>query len=262
MDAGPERRTPDAGEAASYLVGLVHELLEEAHTGRGRAIQATLDSLARVELLACIERTFSVEMPQYALGAGETLRDLLGAPLAAGPRVKADDVALLQYTSGSTGNPKGVVLTHANLLANLRAWERAARFDSNNMAVSWLPLYHDLGLIGAWLGSVYNGDLLVLMSPLDFLARPARWLWAIHSHRGTASAAPNFAFEIFRLLFCLVALPVQTEGVERLSTNEPRVFVANHTSYLDVLVLIATLPGPLHFVAEREFLRMPVLRTL
>ena len=89
-----------------------------------------------------------------------------------------------------------MVLTHANLLANIRAWGKAVDFKSEDVAVSWLPLYHDMGLIGAWLGSLYHGGLLVLMSPLDFLARPERWLQAIHRHRGTITAAPNFAFEL------------------------------------------------------------------
>ncbi|MBI4290503.1 MAG: AMP-binding protein [Betaproteobacteria bacterium] len=110
--------------------------------------------------------------------------------------LSAADVAFIQYTSGSTGNPKGVVLTHANLLANIRAWGRAVRFDSSDVVVSWLPLYHDMGLIGAWLGSLYHATLMVLMSPLEFLARPERWLWAIHHHRGTMTAAPNFAYEL------------------------------------------------------------------
>ncbi len=109
---------------------------------------------------------------------------------------KAADIALLQYTSGSTGNPKGVVLTHANLLANIRAMGQAARVDSSDVFVSWLPLYHDMGLIGAWLGSLYHAIPFVVMSPLTFLARPERWLWAIHRHRGTLSAAPNFAYEL------------------------------------------------------------------
>ncbi|MCA1675781.1 MAG: AMP-binding protein, partial [Actinobacteria bacterium] len=97
MDRGPGPYVPDSGEAASRLVELVHELLEEAHPGRGRVIEATLDSsldkdlgldsLARVELLTRIERSFSVEMPGDALGAAETLRDLLRALLAAGPRI-------------------------------------------------------------------------------------------------------------------------------------------------------------------------------
>ena len=112
------------------------------------------------------------------------------------PVVLAADVAFLQYTSGSTGEPKGVVLTHANLLANLRAMWRASKVSRDDTFVSWLPLYHDMGLIGACLGALVLGFHLVLMSPLAFLARPARWLEAIHRHRGTVSAAPNFAYEL------------------------------------------------------------------
>ena len=108
----------------------------------------------------------------------------------------ASDIAFLQYTSGSTGNPKGVTLTHSNLLANLRAMGEAIEVTSDDIFISWLPLYHDMGLIGAWLGSLYFGFPLVVMSPLAFLARPQRWLWAIHNHRGTLSAAPNFAYEL------------------------------------------------------------------
>ncbi|MCW5581290.1 MAG: AMP-binding protein [Luteimonas sp.] len=108
----------------------------------------------------------------------------------------AGELALLQYTSGSTGNPKGVMLTHANLLANIRAWSSAIAVVPEDVCVSWLPLYHDMGLIGTWLGSLYNGNPLVLMSPLDFLSRPVNWLRAIHRYRGTITAAPNFAFEL------------------------------------------------------------------
>ena len=112
------------------------------------------------------------------------------------PTLQPEDVAFLQYTSGSTGTPKGVILTHANLLANIRAMGQVAGTTSRETFVSWLPLYHDMGLIGACMGSLYYACPLVLMSPLAFLARPQRWLWAIHQHRGTISAAPNFAYEL------------------------------------------------------------------
>ncbi|HTY79067.1 MAG TPA: AMP-binding protein [Candidatus Bathyarchaeia archaeon] len=112
------------------------------------------------------------------------------------PRAVAEEPALIQYTSGSTGEPKGVLLSHANLLANIRAIGQAIDIGPDDVAVSWLPLYHDMGLIGCWLGALYFGVPLVLLSPLAFLARPERWLWALHAHRGTVSAAPNFAFDL------------------------------------------------------------------
>lgn len=111
-------------------------------------------------------------------------------------RPASEALALLQYTSGSTGDPKGVALSHANLLANLRAMGRTCQVSPDDVFVSWLPLYHDMGLIGAWLGALYFGFPLVLMSPLSFLARPARWLEAISQHRATLSAGPNFAYEL------------------------------------------------------------------
>lgn len=112
------------------------------------------------------------------------------------PPIAPQDTALLQYTSGSTGTPKGVILSHANLLANIRIMGQVAKTTSAEVFVSWLPLYHDMGLIGACLGSLYHACPLILMSPLTFLTRPERWLWAIHTHRGTISAAPNFAYEL------------------------------------------------------------------
>ncbi len=114
----------------------------------------------------------------------------------AGERGGAGDPALIQYTSGSTGEPKGVLLSHGNLLENIRAIGEAIRVRPDDVAVSWLPLYHDMGLIGSWLGSLYFGIPIAILSPLAFLARPVRWLQAIHAHRATISAAPNFAFDL------------------------------------------------------------------
>jgi fatty-acyl-CoA synthase len=128
-----------------------------------------------------------------------------------GSRVrKSSDIALLQYTSGSTGDPKGVTLTHANLLANMRAIAEAAQITGDDVGVSWLPLYHDMGLIGAWLTLLLQGIPLVVMSPLTFLTRPERWLQAVSKYKGTLGAAPNFAYEL-----CVRKIPEKAmEGVD------------------------------------------------
>ncbi|HIP79726.1 MAG TPA: acyl-phosphate glycerol 3-phosphate acyltransferase, partial [Kiloniellaceae bacterium] len=114
---------------------------------------------------------------------------------------------------------KGVVLSHHNLLSNIRAMGDQMEASSSDVFVSWLPLYHDMGLIGAWLGSLYYAAPAVIMSPISFLARPERWLWAIHRQRGTLSAAPNFAFEL-----CLHR--IEQESLEGLDLSSLR-FVAN-----------------------------------
>jgi 1-acyl-sn-glycerol-3-phosphate acyltransferase len=107
-----------------------------------------------------------------------------------------DDPAFIQYTSGSTGHPKGVLLTHGNLLANIRAIAIGLEAAPTDVGASWLPLYHDMGLIGSWLFCLCQGLPIAILSPLAFLARPERWLWTIHQRRATLSAAPNFAYEL------------------------------------------------------------------
>ncbi|WED43000.1 AMP-binding protein [Legionella cardiaca] len=109
--------------------------------------------------------------------------------------INLNDIALIQYTSGSTGDPKGVTLTHANILANIRAIGKSVVIQPTDVCISWLPLYHDMGLM-TWLASLYFGIPVTILSPLTFLARPERWLWTIHYHRGTLSGGPNFAYEL------------------------------------------------------------------
>lgn len=170
----------------------------EDHLKRHAGILAN----AQASLIITVEAGKPVALMLQAavpsLGAIVTPAELHGRASAGAPaqRPGSGDIAFLQYTSGSTGAPKGVTLTHANLLANIRALVQAAHAGPGDRFVSWLPLYHDMGLIGAWFGSLYAGIPLVLMSPLAFLARPALWLETISRHRGTISAAPNFAYEL------------------------------------------------------------------
>jgi acyl carrier protein len=112
------------------------------------------------------------------------------------PGVNCADLFFIQYTSGSTGNPKGVVLTHANVLANVQGIGWAVQARPDDVVVSWLPLYHDMGLIGSWLFSVFYAFPITVMSPLAFLSRPERWLWALSDSGGTLCPAPNFSYEL------------------------------------------------------------------
>ncbi len=165
-----------------------------------------------------------------------TVSALLQATTAAPlPALSTDALALLQYTSGSTADPKGVCVSHANILANLRAMGEVIGIEADDVFVSWLPLYHDMGLIGAWLGSLYFGIPLVLMPPQRFLLRPERWLQAIDRYQGTLTAAPNFALQLcnhrigedllagvsldsLRLCFC-GAEPVVPETLQRFANR-------------------------------------------
>ena len=139
-------------------------------------LRAQVESLQRVLVPADLEKS-----------SAESFNPVHGKP---------GDTGFLQYTSGSTGSPKGVVLSHANLMANVRAMGAAVSAGPEDVFVSWLPLYHDLGLIGANFASLVLGFPTVLMSPLAFLSRPASWMRAIHRHRGTMSGGPNFSFEL------------------------------------------------------------------
>ena len=176
------------------------------------------------------------------LNAAEDVENLQRAAtaIAALPQVTdPDSIGLIQYTSGSTGDPKGVVLSHANLLANIRAMGGIMEASSADIFVSWLPLYHDMGLIGAWLGCLYFGAPLYAMSPLSFLVRPESWLWAIHRFRATFSASPNFGFELCLSKIAdadlegldLSSLRMVANGAEPVSVQTLRRFVERFGHY-------------------------------
>lgn len=111
------------------------------------------------------------------------------------PLINADTLAFLQYTSGSTGTPKGVMLSHGNLLHNAAVTYQLMEHSPKSKFISWLPVYHDMGLIGGILQPLYGGFGCILISPASFLQRPYRWLQAISRYKGTTSGGPNFAYE-------------------------------------------------------------------
>jgi acyl-CoA synthetase (AMP-forming)/AMP-acid ligase II len=126
-----------------------------------------------------------------------TVDDLSAATdLWRAPRPDPGKVAFLQYTSGSTAEPKGVMVSHGNLLHNEEAMRQAFDQSEESVIVGWLPLYHDMGLIGNVLQTLYAGARCLLMSPLTFLKRPWRWLEAISRYGGTTSGGPNFAYDL------------------------------------------------------------------
>src|SRR5437667_1923599 len=169
----------------------------------GAALMVTIPEAKPLAWLlrAQVESLRAVLVPADFTAAGKGFTPVRGG---------SGQIGFLQYTSGSTGQPKGVVLTHANLLANVRAMGRAARAGSADVFVSWLPLYHDMGLIGGSFATMYLGFPVVLMSPLAFLSRPSQWLRAIHRHRGSISGGPNFSYEL-----CLRRIPdEELEGLD------------------------------------------------
>ena len=212
----------------------------EDHLRRHGSILANSQARLLITMPEAKSLSLLLRAQSDCLRAAVTVADLTAHALAPPDnRRTASDLAFLQYTSGSTGNPKGVALTHANLLANIRAMGAALQVGDADVFVSWLPLYHDMGLIGAWLGSLYYGIPLALMSPLAFLSRPSRWLWAIHRHRATLSAAPNFAYDLCQRKLQdqelegldLSSWRVAFNGAEPVSANTLETFASRFAAY-------------------------------
>ena len=160
-----------------------------------RASAAALLTTSQLREMSSALSELAPELAQKRWIASDEIRDSCAESWKR-PDLTPESIAFLQYTSGSTGTPKGVVLTHDNLIHNEQMIHRAFAHDRALVGVGWLPLYHDMGLIGNVLATIHAGGRCILFSPLDFLAEPHRWLSAISRYRGTTSGGPNFAYEM------------------------------------------------------------------
>ncbi|HLK12263.1 MAG TPA: AMP-binding protein [Candidatus Binatia bacterium] len=185
-------------------------------------------------------------LPDVAAVLGETAgrvlvpADLTGDPASgAVARPGATELATVQYSSGSTGVPKGVLLTHGAMLNNIRAVRAGLGLLPADVSVNWIPLYHDMGLIDAFLLPLLSGCPTVLIPTMDFVREPALWLWAMHRYRGTISWAPNFAYA-----YCAGRVPedrlagldltswrIAINAAEPVLASTIRVFTTRFTAY-------------------------------
>jgi acyl-CoA synthetase (AMP-forming)/AMP-acid ligase II len=170
---------------------------------------AVLSDAATIDLLrAHLGKYAWAPGPERWIGSDETPAEL--AEAWRDPEARPETPAFLQFTSGSTAAPKGVVVTHQNIVSNQRMIQEIFRLPEKAVFASWLPLFHDMGLVGNLMQPIWLGGELVLLSPSTFLARPRRWLEAITHFRAQASAAPNFAFEL-----CVRRIPlIDREGLD------------------------------------------------
>jgi acyl-CoA synthetase (AMP-forming)/AMP-acid ligase II len=163
------------------------------------------------------------------------------------PARNADDPAILQYTSGTTSSPRGVMLSHANLLANAQSIAAAFEHPKHLWGVTWLPPYHDMGLMGGILQPIYFGAPSAVISPLDFIRRPVIWLEAVSRYRVRTSGGPNFAYEL-----CARTITSEESGNCRLDSWE-LAYVGAEPVRADTLDLFARKFAPLGFKREAFF---------
>jgi acyl-CoA synthetase (AMP-forming)/AMP-acid ligase II len=173
----------------SRLAQTLPRLLAIVADARPDVVLTTRQILPARELVPALADIPCIAVDDLGLADGATA----SAPEST---VSLEDLAILQYSSGSSGTPRGVMVTHANLMANEAMIEDAFGHTSSTVALGWLPFQHDMGLIGYVIQPVYVGFECVIMSPLQFLKHPLRWLHEITHHRATRSGGPNFAYDM------------------------------------------------------------------
>jgi acyl-CoA synthetase (AMP-forming)/AMP-acid ligase II len=234
-------------KALPLLLGIIRDARPRAILGDTRTIGLVRGLRNRIEdadELVWLATEAMAEAPTEAMAEAPT-EAVTGAPGAAPAALPTlATLAFLQYTSGSTGTPKGVALSHGNLLHNLALIEARFEHTRQSTGVIWLPSYHDMGLIGGILEPLYTGFPVVLMSPLDFLKRPASWLGAITRFRGTTSGGPPFAFDL-----CTRSIPDEALAELDLSSWD-LAFVGADTIRADQLAAFAQRFAPCGFRPE------------
>ena len=166
-----------------------------ADTG-ARVALSTASAAAQFQVMTEVEKSGQAAASSRILWlATDEIPDVL-AERWNEPAIATDALAMLQYTSGSTSQPKGVMLSHANLMANIRAIHQAFGLQGEDSGVFWLPMYHDMGLVGGVLVPVFVGVTVIFISPATFLQNPITWLAAISKYRATISGGPNFAYDL------------------------------------------------------------------
>lgn len=180
-----------------------HELQSRLNSSQSQAIITDKSSLKKIkEHLIPPAETFHWI-------AGDDIPSKIASHWSA-PNIKSESLAFLQYTSGSTGAPKGVMITHECLMYNQKMLKQAFGHTETAVGVGWLPLFHDMGLIGKVLQALYVGRPSIFMSPIAFIQKPVRWLQAISHYQATTSGGPNFAYD----LLCRHVTPQQRENLD------------------------------------------------
>ena len=187
----------------------VAKLLERAIASGAKVVLTTAEFLKTIKTGIAINRELATQTKDFIFLATDTLPSSSSTNWQA-TKIERDTLAFLQYTSGSTGISKGVMVTHGNILSNEEMIRQGFQHTEETIVVGWLPMFHDMGLIGNVLQPLYLGTPSILMSPVALAQKPFEWLKAISHYQATSSGGPNFAYD----LLCLKATPENLAGLD------------------------------------------------
>ena len=173
----------------------VIKLLERAISSGSKVVLTTAEFLKTIKTGIALDRELAKSTQDFTFLATDTLPSSLSSSWQT-PKIERDTLAFLQYTSGSTGIPKGVMITHGNILSNQEMIRQSFQHTEETIVVGWLPMFHDMGLIGNVLQPLYLGRPSILMSPVSLAQKPFEWLKAITHYQATTSGGPNFAYDL------------------------------------------------------------------